>query len=402
MGYAGGNVDAGPGSSDIAYASGTASQGWAGSDPALQYTGSSDTAGATGGSAATTAGVAEAYHGNNLSASAGPGQTVINNDGVIGAGSQSVIGTIDGINSGSIGVAVSPAGPEAGDVYVPGFGVADLQVINPETNTVTTIDVGESPSGVAVNPTDGDIYVTSYDSNTVSEINPETNAVTTITIPYGAGDTDGSTTAVAVSPTGSDVYVVGTVLNTTPPEDYEGMLWVINPNNNTVVDSINLGDTSINPAPTVAVSPTDGDVYVTNAYSDTVSEINPTTNTVTTIDVGEYPTGVAVSPTDGDVYVTNLGSDTVSEINPTANTVTTIDVGTDPEGVAVSPAGADAGDVYVANTDSDTVSVINPTANTVTTIDVGTDPQGVAVSPTGADIYVTNSYSNSVSVIGTG
>src|ERR1700683_1567577 len=88
------------------------------------------------------------------------------------------------------------------------------------------------------------------------------------------------------------------------------------------------------------------------------------------------PFDVAVSPTGpeaGGVYVANEGTDTVSVINPATNTVTaTIAVGTSPEGVAISPAGPEAGDVYVVNEGTDTVSVINPATNTVTaTIAVG-------------------------------
>jgi YVTN family beta-propeller protein len=91
--------------------------------------------------------------------------------------------------------------------------------------------------------------------------------------------------------------------------------------------------------------------------------INPTTNTVTTtIAVGSEPFGVAVSPTGphaGDVFVTNDGSNSVSVINPATDTVIgTIGVGS-PEGVAVSPTGPEAGDVFVVNTGNNTVSVIS-------------------------------------------
>jgi YVTN family beta-propeller protein len=55
-------------------------------------------------------------------------------------------------------------------------------VINPATNAVTaTINVGGNPIGVAVSPTGpeaGDIYVANGASDTVSVINPATNAVT--------------------------------------------------------------------------------------------------------------------------------------------------------------------------------------------------------------------------------
>src|SRR5208283_2426515 len=65
-----------------------------------------------------------------------------------------------------------------------------------------------------------------------------------------------------------------------------------------------------------------------------------------------------------------------------ANTViATITVGTEPDGVAVTPNGDY---VYVTNSGSDSVSVISTASNSVTaTIPVGGYPVGVAVTPDG-------------------
>nr|WP_253805622.1 YncE family protein [Mycobacterium tuberculosis] len=87
--------------------------------------------------------------------------------------------------------------------------------------------------------------------------------------------------------------------------------------------------------------------------------IDPATNTVTgSITIGNGPSGVAVSPVTGLVFVTNFDSNTVSVIDPTTNTVTgsPITVGTAPTGVAVNPV---TGEVYVTNFAGDTVSVIS-------------------------------------------
>ena len=46
-----------------------------------------------------------------------------------------------------------------------------VSVIDPATNTVVaTIPVGDSPYGVAINPTNGLVYVTNVHSNTVSVV----------------------------------------------------------------------------------------------------------------------------------------------------------------------------------------------------------------------------------------
>src|SRR2546426_372409 len=59
-----------------------------------------------------------------------------------------------------------------------------------------------------------------------------------------------------------------------------------------------------------------GDLYVPNTLSNTVSVINGATNTViATIPVGTGPTGVAFDLRNGNLYVTNFFSNTVSVIN---------------------------------------------------------------------------------------
>ncbi|WP_196106807.1 PE domain-containing protein [Mycobacterium tuberculosis] len=113
---------------------------------------------------------------------------------------------------------------------------------------------------------------------------------------------------------------------------------------------------------------------------------------------GNGPSGVAVSPVTGLVFVTNFDSNTVSVIDPNTNTVTgSIPVGTGAYGVAVNP----GGNIYVTNQFSNTVSVIDPATNTVTgsPIPVGLDPTGVAVNPVTGVVYVTNSLDDTVSVI---
>ena len=87
-------------------------------------------------------------------------------------------------------------------------------------------------------------------------------------------------------------------------------------------------------------------------------------------------------------------------IDTLTNTVTaTVAVGDHPETVAIAPDGARA---YVTNSFSDNVSVIDTATNTVvTTVAVGDGPFGVAITPDGAHVYVTNALSSTVSVIDT-
>lgn len=99
-------------------------------------------------------------------------------------------------------------------------------------------------------------------------------------------------------------------------------------------------------------------------------------------------------------------------IDTATNTViTSVTVGVYPTGVAANPAGTR---VYVTNSGSNTVSVIDTATNQVISgiidpktnsahdyIPVGVNPIGVAVAPDGKKAYVANSASGTVSVIDT-
>jgi YVTN family beta-propeller protein len=85
-------------------------------------------------------------------------------------------------------------------------------------------------------------------------------------------------------------------------------------------------------------------------------------------------------------------------IDTTTNTVVAIvPVGVGPVAVAITPNGAL---VYVANSASNTVSVIGTATNAVmTTVTVTWAPDGVATTPDGAFAYVVNEFANTLSVI---
>jgi YVTN family beta-propeller protein len=77
--------------------------------------------------------------------------------------------------------------------------------------------------------------------------------------------------------------------------------------------------------------------------------------------------------------------------------VAIVPVGVGPVAVAITPNGAL---VYVANSASNTVSVIGTATNAVmTTVTVTWAPDGVATTPDGAFAYVVNEFANTLSVI---
>jgi YVTN family beta-propeller protein len=135
----------------------------------------------------------------------------------------------------------------------------------------------------------------------------------------------------------------------------------------------------------VAYDPSNGYIYVTDFYSDTVSVINGANNTViATIPVGSRPMGVAYDPSNGYIYVTNWNSGTVSVINGKTNIViANITVGQGPTGIAYDPSN---GYIYVANFASGTVSIISTSAQATETYTVTFTESGL---PAGTQWSVT-------------
>jgi YVTN family beta-propeller protein len=196
-----------------------------------------------------------------------------------------------------------------------------------------------------------------------------------------------------------------------------------------------------------AFDPTNGELYVTNNYTNSVSVINVGSGSfVTNIDVGYDPAQAAYDPVNGEVYVSNNGSNTVTAIDTVNNTVlATIQTGAlRPDGIAVdtknnclyvaehgnSVGGFDvtvinattnqyvksiqaiwtptaavydpANDVVYATTGGSDVMVINTTTNVVTSlIKVGQEPRGIALDPDNGYLYVANTLSGTISVIST-
>ncbi|MHA5054052.1 protein kinase domain-containing protein [Streptomyces sp. SD15] len=282
------------------------------------------------------------------------------------------------------GVAASPEGRRA---YVANFASSSVSVIDVATDRTvgSPVSVGSRPEGVAVSPDGRLVYVTNSNAGSVSVIDATRNR--TVGSPIPVGD---SPQGVAVSRNGR-VYVANASSSSVSVIDTA--------TNRTVGSPI-----PVDPFPAgVAVSPDGRRVYVTSLDSDSgsVSVIDTATNRTVgkPIPVGANPEGVAVSPDGRRVYVTNGSSGSVSVIDATTNRTvgSPITVGDTPQGVAVSRDGR----VYVANASSNSVSVIDTATNRTVgkPVPVGSHPAGVTVSPDGRRVYVANGSSNSVSVI---
>jgi YVTN family beta-propeller protein len=161
-------------------------------------------------------------------------------------------------------------------------------------------------------------------------------------------------------------------------------------------------------------------IYVTNRGSNTVTVIQPKNTKLSDISVGSSPVGIAVNPSSNWIYVTNINAGTVSVIDGITKVTDTITVGKAPYGVAVNPL---TNKIYVTNIQSSTVSVIDGRINKVTgsitvnpslrRVEGSGDPvlnmpiltqfpliaSLVAVNSVSNMVYVTNTGSNTLSII---
>ncbi|MFL6441836.1 MAG: YncE family protein, partial [Nitrososphaeraceae archaeon] len=77
--------------------------------------------------------------------------------------------------------------------------------------------------------------------------------------------------------------------------------------------------------------------------------------------------------------------------------IASIPVGNGPNGITLD---SSSGKIYVTNTFSNNISVIDDSKNKViTTIPVGINPYGIVYNPSNHHIYVANHGSNTISVI---
>jgi YVTN family beta-propeller protein len=174
---------------------------------------------------------------------------------------------------------------------------------------------------------------------------------------------------------------------------------VINPVTNTVSTTISIQPTGINPAG-LDVSPDGTTVFVACESSKNVAVINTTTNAVSFINLTAEPNTVAFTPDGKHAYAVEPALNQIVEIDAISKAVvTTIAAGSRPTAVAFNPTDHAGTIAFVTNFWSKTVSVVNTSSHAlVHTITTGSGPSSVAVTPDGKHLYVTNSYSNTVDV----
>src|SRR6266581_2575611 len=218
------------------------------------------------------------------------------------------------------------------------FFIGDVASTRPPSSgaggVLATILVGDRPDGIAYNPSNQQVYVTS--SGSVSVINNANKIIKTINVPFGA-------VALAYDSVNNDIYVASV---------YSNVVSVIDPSKNTVVASI-----AVNSPSNLVYDSSRKNVYVANFGTGSVSVISDSTNRIISrLVVGNNPFGVLYDPGNQRIYVANYSSRTVSVIDHSTNSVvSTVAAGNGPWNLAYDNAN---NDVYVTDFGSNTVSVI--------------------------------------------
>ncbi|WP_028923684.1 Hsp70 family protein [Pseudonocardia acaciae] len=294
----------------------------------------------------------------------------------------------------------------------------------------TPIQVGATPTFVAVSPNGRLAYVANGAAKIVTVVDTSINKVIA-TIPVEAGPPQ----YVTFAPDGRKVYLsifneartiaqVG-VLDTTTnrivatipvrtrpflaavtadgrwlyvPNHDSGTVSVIDTANNTVAREIKV---PANPH-WIEFSKDGTRAYTANHESNLIAVLDTATGAVTAqIPVQTSPHSLAVHPNRPLLANVNYDSNSVTVIDTNTNKVTaTIPVGKNPREISWAPDGRFA---YVANETDGTVSVINIETNQVTaTIPTGPAPSSIGVLPNGQQAYVTNQAGTTLAVLDIG
>lgn len=262
---------------------------------------------------------------------------------------------------------------------------------------IRRVSIGAGSSSIAISDRQGLAYVPNGMDNTVSVIRfPRVIA----TIRHGSFNYP---QAVATNPSNNLVYVANIGTEWSP---FSNTVSIIEREN--VINTIQVGDMPY----AIAYNPDDNNMYVANYYSESVSVIDSTSNSVrSTVQVGIKPYVIAYNPLDRCMYVINyrLGPQgqgppitTISIINGNG-LIQEIIAGYDWGGTIVysptlrkmclpGPSGIRLIDADPANPETYRRFVY-------TIISSERYPQGIAYNPRNTNLYVTNAGSNTVSII---
>ena len=132
-----------------------------------------------------------------------------------------------------------------------------------------------------------------------------------------------------------------------------------------------------------------GNIWISNYYSNNITELSPTGTTIGTYNVGTNPAGIAIDVS-GNVWIVNNGSGNVTELSSTGILIGTYSVGTTAPGtIVIDP----SGNIWVTSGPSGAVSKLSSTGSLIGIYSVGSS-NGMSIDALG-NIWVANGTSSS-------
>ncbi len=280
---------------------------------------------------------------------------------------------------GQTGPKNSAYDPRDGDLYVPvGSPDDDVLILNASNGGVVgTLPVGGAPYAAAYSARSNALYVSDSASDSLSVVNLTSFVNETVGV---GGEPEG----VLSDDSLGEVFVTNAESDTVS---------VIASVDDTVRTTVTLGFApfALEYVPSLSRLISVGGMSL--RLIDPPSQLEPTATTV-----GQYATGVAFDPVSDDLYVTNSDDGTISVVSSaTFQVVSTIPVGAIPSGIVYDN---ESGRMLVTLSGANQLAVLSGTnGSTLFTVPVGEDPVGVSYDGARNLIFVTNYDSGNISVV---
>ena len=293
--------------------------------------------------------------------------------------------------------------PAGGTFYLPN-GPSTVSVISTSTDSVTSTIGGLGGGIPTYDPAGNSMIIPNLGGSNATVINATTNAKTG-SIAIGSFQP----LAMTYDPANGNLYAVGggwtQQVNVSVVSGLSGLLLTKYPIWNSSQGTSFLSEMT---APKVLeYDPVNHDLYFSNFANDTVAVISSSTNRpIAMITVGHQPGVPTCDPATGDVFVPNQRSDNVSVISGSTNRVVATIAGIpSPWEIGYDPA---LGDLLVPSDNETSNPLLGHQITFVSGADyrvlgalqVGVGPQTPTFDPANGKVYVTNFWSNNISVLG--
>jgi YVTN family beta-propeller protein len=279
---------------------------------------------------------------------------------VVDAGTGATVAAI-AVGDEPVDVAISPDGTRA---YVVNKGSNSVSVIDTATQRViANAAVGREPDGIAISPNGASAYVSNFGDESVSLISTATESV-----PIGPIHVGKEPEGVAISTDGSKAFVAR----------HSGGVAVLSTASNQLVGTV---ADSLGPS-RIALSPSGGRGFVTNAETASVTAFDPGSATTVgaPIPLEAKPSGIAIAPSGGTAYVASAAAGSVMQLDASADAPFGPIFGfPGATGVAIAPDGLHG---FVTDGGGSGLTVLDTLAGAaVGSVGIGPKPTGVAVVP---------------------